>query len=122
MLTFKFITKNEVKTIAKENNDETYLITEKELEQYCSAGNCRYACLRYDGEIKSFMSEVTFLDACISAPDDWNENNGYTLQNICAMAAMLSAMCGLSEDSLLFYNENQKYVILICKDEKRENK
>ena len=68
MITFKFISKDELENIEKEDNNGLYTITEEELTEFCCDGDRTYAAIQYDGEMCDFMREAEFLSPGICAP------------------------------------------------------
>ena len=122
MITFKFISEEELKNIAKEDNNGLYTIADEELAEFCSDGNRTYAAIRYDGEMCDFMHEAEFLSPGICVPKEFNAGEGYTLPNLCAIHAVISAIFDFNaEDSLLFYDENKKHAVIILHSKRKES-
>lgn len=116
MITFEFISEEELKAAAKEDNDGLCVVTDEELAEFCADGNGVYAKLGYVGEMYDFMREAAFLAPGISAPENFSADNGYTLTNLAAIHSVLSEIFHLqSEDALLFYNENKKRAALVVR-------
>ena len=122
MITFKFISKDELENIEKEDNNGLYTITEEELTKFCCDGDRTYAAIQYDGEMCDFMREAEFLSPGICAPEEFNGSEGYTLSNMCAIHAVISVIFDFSaEDSLLFYDENIRHVVIILHSKRKKS-
>ena len=130
MITLKFISEDELKAMAKEDNHGLYAITGDELAEFCADGGNTYAMIRYDGEMSDFITDAAFLSPAIvegaflppgiAEAVAFNPGEGYTLPNICTIHVVFSIIFDFdAADSLMFYNEDKKYAFIILHSKER---
>ena len=65
---------------------------------------------------------LNFYLPVYAPPEEFNGSEGYTLSNMCAIHAVISVIFDFSaEDSLLFYDENKRHVVIILHSKRKKS-